>query len=468
MAEARWKDLFTLELLPRAVLVCFGIWLNAADSLVTTTIMPSVVRAIGGYAYFAWPVATYLLGSILGGACAGHFAHARGLRTALIAASLPYIFGCLLSAFAGSMAPFLLGRFMQGIGSGAVVGLCYVAVNALFAKPLYGRLFGLLAGVWGIATLFGPLLGGLFAAGRQWQILFFAFAVQGAIFAAAIPLLVPRGPAPPEESAVPLRTLGLLGVAIVANLAAEIVASIAAAVGLLVLTGLFLVFALRADAKAAAHLFPRSIARRGDPAAQGYAAIFLLNASTVGFGLYGAAILQTAYGLSPLFAGYIVGLEAMGWTVAALVVAGRPQAAEPFWIRAGATVALAGVVSLIFTLPSLSLPAVAISATTMGAGFGFFYAFLTRRLQEFLPPPDRTVGASAIPCVQMLGTAIGSAVCGVIANGLGVGSGFTRANVLSVGMWLFICAVPVALLGWFSAIRISRGALPGSAATPGS
>src|SRR5690242_1522089 len=123
MAEARWKDLFTLELLPRAVLVCFGIWLNAADSLVTTTIMPSVVRAIGGYSYFAWPVATYLLGSILGGASAGHFAHTRGLRAALIAASLPYIFGCVLSGLAGSIAPFLAGRFLQGIGSGAAVGL---------------------------------------------------------------------------------------------------------------------------------------------------------------------------------------------------------------------------------------------------------------------------------------------------------------------------------------------------------
>lgn len=466
MAEARWKDLFTLELLPRAFLVCFGIWLNAADSLVTTTIMPSVVRAIGGYAYFAWPVAIYLLGSILGGASAGHFAHTRGLRAALMAATLPFIAGCTLSGFATSMAPFLLGRFLQGIGSGWVVGLCYVALNALFPRLLYGRLYAALAGVWGIATLLGPLLGGLFAQGHQWQILFFLFAGQGALFAAAIPFLVPKAPVPAEEGAVPVRTLMLLSIAVIANLAAEIMASVTASIGLLAVTIFFLAFAVRADNRAQAHLFPRAIACLRNPAGLGYAVVFFLNASTVGFGLFGAAILQTAYGLSPLFAGYIVGLEAMGWTIAALLVAGQPQAAEPFWMRTGATIAVVGVASLIFTLPSLSLVAVIISATILGSGFGLFWAFLTRRLQEFLPAQDKTVGASAIPCVQMLGTALGSALCGVEANALGIGVGFTRANVLALATWLFVGAVPVALFGWACAWRLSKECLPASPSAP--
>jgi hypothetical protein len=267
-----------------------------------------------------------------------------------------------------------------------------------------------------------------------------------------------------EESGVPVRTLLLLSIAVVANLAAEIMANVAASVGLLAVTVLFLIFAVRADNKAQAHLFPRAIAHLRDPAGQGYAVVFFLNASTVGFGLFGAAILQTAYGLSPLAAGYVVGLEAMGWTITALLVAGQSQAAEPFWMRTGATVALAGIVSFIFTLPSLSLVAVMTSATIMGGGFGLFWAFLTRRLQEFLPPPDRIVGASAIPCVQMLGTALGSAVCGLIANALGIGAGFTRENVLSVAMWLFVAAVPVALLGWACAWRLSMQTLPANAA----
>jgi len=451
-------------LLPRVILVCFGIWLNAADSLVTTTIMPSVVRAIGGYQYFAWPVAAYLLGSILGGATAGYFAHARGLRAALIAASVPYVVGCAMTALAHSMAVFLIGRLLQGLAAGAIVGLCYVAINVLFPPTHYRRVLALLAGVWGIATLFGPLLGGLFARGSDWQILFWAFVVQGFVFAGAIAILVPDRADASEDSGIPVRTLALLTFAVMANLVAGVAGNLALSVALLATTITFLFLALRADASGRAHLFPRGVADPRDPAGQGYIAIFLLSASTIAYGLYGAAILQTAYGLSPLYAGYVVGVEAMGWTVTALIVAERPHATEGFWIRAGASVAVAGVVSMIFTLSSGSLIAVIVSAAFLGGGFGMFWAFLTRRVQELLPADEKTHGASAIPSVQMLGTAVGAALCGLEANALGVGHGFTRANVLSAAVWLFVCAVPATLVGWFFAWRIGGTEMPVNAA----
>ncbi len=459
MGEARWKDLFTLALLPRAILVCLGIWLNAADSLVTATIMPSVVRNIGGYAYFAWPVATYLLGSILGGACAGHFAHVRGLRSALIISTLPYIAGCALSAFAGSMAAFLVGRFLQGAGAGLIVGLSYVSVNTLFPGTHYRRLLALLSGVWGIATLFGPLLGGLFSHGSDWQVLFAMFAGQGVIFIAAVLFLVPQVAIVDDNAKVPVRTLVILSLAVIANLIAGVLGNIELAAASLVLAIALLVIALRGDAFAPAHLFPRRVAHLSDAAGQGYLAIFALNASCVGFSVYGAAILQAAYGLSPLTAGYIICMEAMGWTVTALIVAELPHSSDTLWIRLGASVAVLSVASLIFTLPSGSMWAVVASATALGGAFGAFWAFLTRRILEFLPPTEKALGAGAIPTTQMLGNAVGSAFCGLIANALGVAHGFTRANALSAAVWLFACAIPVALFGWFCAWRMG-GANP--------
>lgn len=463
MDEARWKDLFTLALLPRVVLVCFGIWLNAADALVTATIMPSVVRNIGGYAYFAWPVATYLLGSILGGASAGHFAHRRGLRVALILSSLPYIVGCTLSAFAGSMAAFLVGRFLQGGGAGLVVGLCYVAINTLFPGTHYRRMLALLSGVWGVATLVGPLLGGLFSRGSAWQTLFLMFAVQGAIFAGAAVVLVPGKAIEPQDSRVPLRTLAFLSLAVIANLVAGIVTNVALAAILLAAAIALLAVALRGDASAPAHLFPRGVADIGTGEGQGYLAIFALTASCVGFSVYGAAILQAAYGLAPLSAGYVICMEAMGWTVVSLIVAELPHTSERFWIRAGATAALLAVVSLMVTLPSGSVVAVVGSGTLLGAGFGAFWAFLTRRLLEFLPADEKTLGAGAIPTTMMLGNAVGSAFCGLIANALGAAQGFSRASALSIGYWLFLCAVPVALFGWYCAWRMSADRLTDTA-----
>src|SRR5258705_62144 len=66
-----WADLLADGRLPRFALICLGVWLNAADSLVTATIMPSVGLQLGGYAYFSWATAGFFVGAILAGARAG-------------------------------------------------------------------------------------------------------------------------------------------------------------------------------------------------------------------------------------------------------------------------------------------------------------------------------------------------------------------------------------------------------------
>jgi MFS family permease len=89
-----WADVMAGGRAPRFVLICLGVWLNAADSLVTATIMPSVGKALGGYAFFGWATAGYLLGSVMAGASAGLLAHRFGLRRATAAAAVLYAVGC--------------------------------------------------------------------------------------------------------------------------------------------------------------------------------------------------------------------------------------------------------------------------------------------------------------------------------------------------------------------------------------
>jgi hypothetical protein len=60
-ARVPWSDVLGEGRLPRFILICLAVWLNAADSLIAATIMPSVARAIGGYAYFGWATAGYLM-----------------------------------------------------------------------------------------------------------------------------------------------------------------------------------------------------------------------------------------------------------------------------------------------------------------------------------------------------------------------------------------------------------------------
>src|SRR5947209_20534724 len=95
-----WADLLADGRLPRFALICLGVWLNAADSLVTSTIMPSVGAQLGGYAYFSWATAGYLVGAILAGASSGRISERFGLRAATAVAGLIMAAGCVMSALA--------------------------------------------------------------------------------------------------------------------------------------------------------------------------------------------------------------------------------------------------------------------------------------------------------------------------------------------------------------------------------
>jgi MFS family permease len=420
----------------------------------TATIMPSVAADIGGYAWFGWAVAIYLVGAIAAGATAGRLSLAVGLRRAMAVGGLVYAAGCAASALAPHIGLFLAGRLLQGVGGGWVVGLSYVAVTRLFEQRLWSLVLSAVAGVWGAATLISPLIGGLFAQAGFWQGAFWLFAAQGLGFVAAALALVRPGAEPGEAAPVRavLGSLGALSAAIFAiagaGLASGVATSAALAAAGVVLLGLF----LKLNAGAAAPLLPRSA---GDPrtgSGAGLAAIFALTAATASFTVYGPALMQALFGASPVLAGYVLGCEALAWTAAALIVAGR--AGDGGWIRLGAAMITLAVVALAVVMPRGPLPLIGACAAVQGTGFGLAWAFASGRIVANAPPEEQALASSAVPTTQMIGTAAGAAAAGVIANLLGFGQGVTHPRALEAALWLFAAFAPLAMLGLLAAWRL--------------
>ena len=456
---ARWRELIGPELAPRAALVLLGIWLNAADSLVTATIMPSVARDLGGYAYFGWAVAGYLLGSILAGASTGQLAQRFGLRRAMALAAIAYTAGCALSAWAPSIGVFLAGRAIQGVGAGWTVGFCYVAIGVVFPERLWPRMFGAGAGVWGVASFLGPLVGGVFASAGLWRWAFWMFAGQGLAFALAVVFLLKPGQGTNDAASRPMawRTLAALAAAILAIAAAD-VAGGDLWPSVLVLVGLaLLALAGRVNAWPGESLLPLEAARPFTTAGAGYAMILAMCAASAAFGVYGAVLLQTVNGLTPLTAGYVICVDAVGWTITALVVSGQPERRHRAFILAGASAIVAGVACLALFIGSAQVWGVVAGAAIMGAGFGLAWSLVNSRILSALPLEERALGAAATPTTQMIGGALGAAAAGAIANLMGLAHAFTPAHAALTAPWLFAAFVPVAGLGWLAAWRLTRG-----------
>jgi MFS family permease len=451
---AGWGELLGHDA-PLLALLCLGVWLNAADTLVTATLMPSVARDIGGYAVFAWGSAGYMLGAVVASASSGRLSERLGLRGGMAFAAAVYGVGCAVSALAPHISVFLLGRLVQGFGAGWIVGLCFVAVRSSFPETLWAQVFAAIAGVWGVATVLGPLVGGLFGGAGQWRWGFWAFAAQSVVFGVAAPLLLKPGRARDEAGGLATVQLLMLTAAValiaVAGVLARPVTSILLVLGGIALLGLM----LRLDRTAPRQLLPKAASNLATPTGLGLFMIFCLFAGTIVFSVFGPAVLQAVDGLTPLQAGYVIATESVGWTVMALLVSSVDAKHDGPLIRWGAGAIALGVAGLAFALPSSSVIPVVGAGLLLGCGFGLMWSFASRRILSSLPDSEGAIGSAALPTVQIIGNIIGAATAGVIANLVGLSHSYDRATALHAAPWLFGAFAPVAAVGWLAAVRLT-------------
>jgi len=457
-----WGDLLAEGRLSRFALICLGVWLNAADALVTATIMPSVGADLGGYAYFSWSVAAFLVGAILAGASAGRLSEVFGLRQASALAGIVCAIGCAMSALAPDVGVFLAGRLVQGVSCGWISGFSMVAIALLFPERHLARVFASVSGVWGVATVLGPLVGGVFAEAGAWRGVFWLFAAQAILFSLAALWLL-RGSARPQAgTGVPWRQLAVLFVGVGAIALADVIHLTWATLGLVAAGIAVLGLVLRLDARAKVRLLPHRAGDLRTVVGAGYAAMFWMTAASMGFAIYGPPILQTLRGLSPLWAGYVIGVESIAWTAAAVAVASASEKWDAIWVRTGGLMLVASLLVLTWAMADGPLLVVLAGGALLGAAFGFSWSFMTRRIMAVLSEEDRAIGTSATIAIRQTGAAAGAAICGAAANLVGFSEGLTAETARAASVWVFASVIPLAVIGCWAAFRLTGSARPAS------
>lgn len=454
-ADGSWGDVMADGRLPRFILICLGVWISAADSLVTATIMPSVGADLGGYAYFGWATAGFLLGSVVAGASSGLLALRFGLRRATAAAALLYAVGCALSAAGPDIWSFLVGRLLQGMGGGWVVGFCSVAIGLLFPDRLLPRVYAAITAVWGVASLLGPMIGGIFADLGAWRWVFWLFAIQAVGVAWAAFVMLPRGDQNEADSRVAWPQLALIAAGVSAIGLADMAHDFARSTALIGFGIALLAAMVWVDGRSSVRLLPKGSGSLKTIAGAGLATMFLLTTASMGFSIYGPAILQTLAGFSALAAGYVIAGEAAAWTVLGLIVAHLTGAWPVRMIRLGAVVAMLGVLFSALVFPSGSVWGVIVAGLFLGGGFGLSWAFMSQRILAALPLEERAIGAAAMTTVRLTGAAVGAAAAGAVANLVGFSEGLSEATAKAAGLWVFISILPVAMLGVWTAWRLT-------------
>ncbi len=461
---AGWRDLLSEGRAGSFLFIMLGMWLMAADALVTATIMPSVGADLAGFAWFGWATSGFLVGQVVAGACVAPLTARFGLRAAMAGGGAALVLGCVVSALAPGMAPalappmawFVIGRIVQGAAAGVIGGLCYVAIGLVFPARHLPRVFAAATSVWGIATVVGPLVGGQFADAGAWRATFWFFAAQALLFMVLVWRIIPadadRDPAPP----VPVVPLLLLSASVAAFAVAGVISDGRTALLLAAIGVPLLVWAVRRDAALpAGSLLPEATLARGSATGAAYLFYFTATAAATGFAVYAPAILQFTQGLSALEAGYVVAVEALAWTGCALLVSGGGAQVARWSVRAGAAAVALGVALLLAVLAPGPLWAVAVAGGLLGGGFGLSFAFVSQFLMTSLAEDVTAAGSAAIGTVRNSGGAVGAALASVAANLNGFAGGLSASNVGGVSFWVFAVALPLAVVGLVAGWRLA-------------
>lgn len=460
--SASWLDLLWGRNGLRSVALAGGVAVHAINVFIATTILPSVVQDIGGLAYYAWNTTLFVAASILGSSAAPIGIHRFGLRRIFLLALGVFMLGTLCCALAPSMPWLLFGRVWQGLGGGMLLSLSYATVPLVFPEGLWARAMALISGMWGVATLAGPAIGGIFAQAGLWRWAFWAVlpvcVILGLLLATQI------GPVGRDRSAslkVSFGRIGLLVGSVLAVSAASLSQSwFWQAAG--VLAGLVLVrWLVRIDRQASLRFLPEGAWSLASPLGRRYAMIGLLSIG-VTTEVFVPYFLQIIHGASPLAAGYLSALMSAGWSLGALASSGRGMAAVGRLLIVGPLLSMAalGGLCLLMPLPTIGIQILGVLLLGVGLGVGLCWPHLLTGVFHAAPEGQRNIASAGITTLQLYAMALGSGVAGMAANAAGFTDpggleGAVRAAWAVYGV--FLCAPALAVWLGRRAVRESAG-----------
>ena len=390
-----------------------GMSLGALEATVVGTAMPTVIATLGGLTHYSGFFSAYLLTSTASVPIWGRLSDLYGRRRMYLTGIAIFLAGSTMSGAATSMTALIVARAIQGLGTGAIIPLSMTIVGELYTLAERGRTQAIFSGVWGVASIAGPLVGGYITDGLSWRWVFYLNLPFGLLAATVIMLAYPST----------RRTQGVrvdwLGAALLFAGISALLIALSGDTG-----GTALAFAAAAVALVAGFV---AVERRvpnpilpldllGSPLiARTFTVVFL-----VGMALFGAIafiplFVQSVMGATATQAGQVLTPLFLGWVVMSVAsarltvkVGYRPLAVL------GSLLMTVGFSGLTLVDADSSRNAVLIAGLVIGSGMGLSMLSLLLAVQHGVARSHLGIATSLNQFSRSVGAAVGIAAMGAL------------------------------------------------------
>lgn len=153
--------------------VMTGMFLAALEATVVGTAMPTVIASLGGLQHYSWVFSAYLLTSTVTVPVWGKLSDLYGRRRLFQIGIAVFLVGSVFSGMSTSMFQLITFRAIQGLGAGALVPLAMTIIGDIYTLQERARMQAYFSGVWGFASIIGPIIGGFLTDQLSWRWVFF-------------------------------------------------------------------------------------------------------------------------------------------------------------------------------------------------------------------------------------------------------------------------------------------------------